>query len=56
MSLINILGIIFILMLIGVFPTWSYSQNWGYGPSGGIGIVVLVIVLFLLFGGRSNPN
>lgn len=47
----TILLIVLILMLLGAIPTWSYSRNWGYGPSGGLS-VVLVIVIVLLFTGR----
>jgi hypothetical protein len=50
MSLGMILLIIVILMLIGVIPTWPHSRNWGYGPSGGLGIVVVVLLILLLFG------
>jgi hypothetical protein len=47
----TILIIVMILMLLGAFPTWSHSRNWGYGPSGGLGLV-LVILLILMFSGR----
>ncbi len=50
MSLGTILLIVLILMLIGAVPTWSHSKNWGYGPSGGIGLIVIVIVVLLLMG------
>jgi hypothetical protein len=50
MSLGMILLIIVILMLIGVIPTWPHSRNWGYGPSGGLGIVVVILLILLLFG------
>jgi Protein of unknown function (DUF3309) len=45
-----ILLIILVLLLIGVLPTWPYSSGWGYYPSGGVGLVVLVLVLLLLAG------
>lgn len=45
-----ILIILLILMLVGGLPTWSYSGNWGYGPSGGIGLVLLILVILLLCG------
>lgn len=49
MSLGTILLIVLLLMLIGVIPTWPHSRSWGYGPSGILGLVlVIVIVLFLL--------
>ncbi|WP_082679756.1 DUF3309 family protein [Paucibacter sp. KCTC 42545] len=50
MSLGAILLIVLILMLIGVFPAWPHSRGWGYGPSGGVGLVVLIIVVLLLLG------
>lgn len=49
MTLGTILLIIVILMLIGAFPSWPHSRGWGYGPSGGLGLVlVILLVLFLL--------
>jgi hypothetical protein len=50
MSLGTILLIVLILMLIGAIPTWPYSRSWGYGPSGGLGLVVIVIIVLLLLG------
>lgn len=50
MSLGTILLIVLILMLIGAIPSWSHSKNWGYGPSGGLGLVVIVIIVLLLMG------
>ena len=50
MSLGTILLIVLILMLIGAFPTWPHSSGWGYGPSGGLGWVVIVVVVLLLMG------
>lgn len=50
MSLGTILLIILILMLIGAVPSWPHSKNWGYGPSGGLGLVLIVIVVLLLMG------
>ena len=46
----TILLIILVLILIGALPTWPYSGGWGYYPSGGIGLLVLIIVLLLIFG------
>jgi hypothetical protein len=46
----TILVIVLILMLIGVFPAWPYSRGWGYYPSGGLGIVVVILVILLLMG------
>lgn len=50
MSLGTILLIILILMLIGTIPSWPHSRSWGYGPSGGIGLIVVVLVILLLLG------
>jgi len=50
MSLGTILLIVLVLALVGVIPTWPHSSSWGYGPSGGIGLVLLVIVILLLLG------
>ena len=50
MSVATILVIILILMLIGAIPTWPHSRAWGYGPSGGLGLVVIIIIVLLLMG------
>ncbi len=50
MGLGTILLIILILMLIGAFPSWPHSRSWGYGPSGGLGLVVVIIIVLLLMG------
>jgi hypothetical protein len=50
MSLGTILLIIVLLMLIGAIPTWPYSRSWGYGPSGGLGLVLVVLLILLLLG------
>ena len=50
MSIGTILLIILILMLIGVFPAWPHSRSWGYGPTGGLGLVVIFVVVLLLMG------
>jgi hypothetical protein len=49
-SLGTILLIVLILILIGALPTWPHSASWGYGPSGGLGLVVLILVVLLLMG------
>ena len=46
----TILLIILILLLIGAFPAWPYSSGWGYYPSGGLGLVVLILVILVLMG------
>jgi Protein of unknown function (DUF3309) len=48
--MLTILLVIVVLMLLGVLPTWPHSRNWGYGPSGGVGLVALVLVVLLLSG------
>jgi hypothetical protein len=50
MSLGTILLIVLILLLIGVIPSWPHSRNWGYAPSGLIGIVLVVLLVLLLLG------
>lgn len=50
MSVGGILFIILILMLVGAFPVWPHSRNWGYYPTGGIGLVTIVILILLLDG------
>ncbi len=50
MSLGLILLIVLVLLLVGAFPTWNHSRSWGYGPSGGLGVVVLIIVVLLVMG------
>ncbi len=46
----TILLVILILMLLGALPTWGHSRNWGYGPSGGLGLIVLVLIVLFLVG------
>jgi hypothetical protein len=46
--LIDVLVVILILMLIGAFPSWPHSRSWGYYPSGGIGLVLLIVIVLLL--------
>jgi Protein of unknown function (DUF3309) len=46
----TILLIILILLLIGAFPAWPYSSGWGYYPSGGIGIILLIVLILALTG------
>ena len=50
MNLGTILLIILILMLIGAIPSWPHSKSWGYGPSGGLGLVVIIILILLVTG------
>jgi hypothetical protein len=46
----TLLVIILILALVGALPTWPHTPNWGYGPSGGIGLVLVIILILLLVG------
>ena len=46
----TILLVILVLALIGSLPTWGYSGGWGYYPSGGLGLVVLILVILLVMG------
>lgn len=46
----TILLIILILALVGALPTWNHSRNWGYGPSGVTGLIVIVLIVMLLTG------
>ena len=46
----TILIIILILLLIGVLPAWPYSSGWGYWPSGGLGLIVLILIILALTG------
>jgi hypothetical protein len=48
--MITILVVILLLVALGALPTWPHSRSWGYYPSGGLGLVVLVIVILLLLG------
>ena len=50
MSLGTLLLLIVILMLIGAVPTWPHSRSWGYGPSGGLGLIVIILIVLLLMG------
>jgi hypothetical protein len=45
-----ILLVILVLILIGVLPTWPYSSGWGYYPSGGAGLILLILIILLLTG------
>ena len=50
MTIGMILLVILVLAVLGVLPTWSHSRSWGYGPSGGIGLLLVVVVLLLVMG------
>jgi hypothetical protein len=46
----TILLIILVLMLIGALPAWPHSRSWGYGPTGGLGLIVVILIVLLLLG------
>ena len=50
MSIGMIVLIVLVLALLGVIPSWPHSRGWGYGPSGGLGLIVVVLLVFLLMG------
>ncbi len=50
MSLSLLVLIVLVLLLIGALPTWGYSSGWGYWPSGGLGLVLLVLIVLMLMG------
>ena len=42
--------VVLILALLGALPTWGHSRNWGYGPSGGVGVVLLILIVLFMSG------
>ncbi len=46
----NVILLILVLLLIGALPTWPYSSGWGYYPSGGLGLILLIVVILALTG------
>lgn len=50
MTLGTILLIVLILILIGAIPAWPHSRSWGYGPSGGLGLIVVILLILILMG------
>jgi len=48
--MLTILLVIAVLMLLGVLPAWPHSRGWGYAPTGGLGLVVLILVVLILSG------
>ena len=50
MNLGTILLVILVLALVGVIPTWPHSSSWGYGPSGAVGLVLLIVLILFLLG------
>jgi hypothetical protein len=48
----TILLIVLVLLLIGAFPAWPYSRGWGYYPSGGLGLILLIVIILAVSGTR----
>jgi hypothetical protein len=48
--IVGILIIVLVLAILGSLPQWSHSRNWGYAPTGGIGLVLLVVLILVLLG------
>jgi hypothetical protein len=48
--MLTILIVLVVLMMLGAVPAWPHSRSWGYGPSGGLGLVLLIVVILLLAG------
>jgi len=48
--MLTILVVILVLMLVGALPSWPHSRNWGYYPSGGLGLILLIVIVLLLMG------
>ena len=44
----TILIVVLVLVLLGVLPKWNHSRDWGYGPSGGLGLILLIVIILLL--------
>jgi hypothetical protein len=50
-----VLLVILVIVLLGVLPTWPYSSGWGYYPTGGVGLLLLILIIALVLGGRGAP-
>ena len=48
--MITILIVLAVLVLLGAIPAWPHSRSWGYGPSGGVGLVLLILIILVLTG------
>lgn len=48
--LVTIFIVVLLLMLVGALPKWNHSRNWGYFPSGGLGLVLLILIILVLLG------
>lgn len=49
-TMVTVLIVLAVLMLLGAIPAWPHSRSWGYGPSGGLGLVVLILLILVLTG------
>jgi hypothetical protein len=50
LTMSTILLVILILLLVGVFPAWPHSRKWGYGPTGGLGLILIILIILALMG------
>jgi Protein of unknown function (DUF3309) len=48
--LATVLIVLLVLFLVGALPTWNHSRSWGYFPSGGLGLILVIVVIFVLLG------
>jgi len=48
--LATILIVVIVLLLLGALPTWAHSRQWGYAPSGGLGLILLILLILMLVG------
>ncbi len=48
--MVTILIVLAVLMLLGAIPAWPHSRNWGYGPSGGLSLILLIVLILVLAG------
>jgi hypothetical protein len=46
----TVLVVLLVLMLLGALPSWPHSRNWGYGPSGGLGLILTILIILVLLG------
>jgi hypothetical protein len=46
----TILIVVLVMALLGALPRWPHSREWGYGPTGGVGLLLLIVVILMLFG------
>ena len=46
----TILLVVLVLLLLGALPTWPHSRSWGYGPTGGVGLLLIIVIVLLLMG------